>query len=582
MMLATAGTAVALAAGAQTPSDISYPVSELGNCGSKEACRVYCDQRDNVDVVRRCVGFAKAHNLRPAEEIARAERYVNAMTKGGPGGCKSEAACRRYCDDVFHVPVCLAFLEQNDLAGDEDLTELRQIARAFRAGASVPGGCGSRASCIAYCDMPNHAEECLTFAEAAGMLSPEELAEAKKFAPLVARGETPGRCTSKETCETYCSDAAHSEECLTFALAHDLLTPAEVELIRKTGGRGPGGCTSDQTCAAYCNDPAHQLDCLRFAAEHGLITPEEATQGGSVADFSACVDGAPPQIVVCLREHLGDELFTSMQHGVMPMRLAELQDVMARIRKARACLDQATQQQLQALTGPLSGAAACLREEFGGDLAEQLRSGTISCREIGSIQQKITKCVGTELGQDIETCFSKPCAESIACFNAAQKDSDRFPGATETSGDTRIRDRVESCITEIMHGCLAKPCAEIASCMQAVGGGGEQQTDAQPDPVIEARMSACAQEQQSAATGGTAPTYTPPTATETAPTYTAPPEYTAPTYTVPEYTAPPESTYTPPVYQVDCSTFASATRCSYVGPEDSDAYRYCKQCYPDR
>lgn len=34
--------------------------------------------------------------------------------------------------------------------------------------------------------------------------------------------------------------------------------------------------------------------------------------------------------------------------------------------------------------------------------------------------------------------------------------------------------------------------------------------------------------------------------------------------------------------QFDCSSFGAVPKCSYVGPEGSQNYNYCKQCYPER
>ena len=31
-----------------------------------------------------------------------------------------------------------------------------------------------------------------------------------------------------------------------------------------------------------------------------------------------------------------------------------------------------------------------------------------------------------------------------------------------------------------------------------------------------------------------------------------------------------------------CSSFASTPKCEYVGPPDSQNYKYCKQCFPDK
>ena len=54
-----------------------------------------------------------------------------------------------------------------------------------------PGGC-RREACKTYCENPEHMDECLTFAEANGLMSSEELERAKKF------GNKPGRADAGE------------------------------------------------------------------------------------------------------------------------------------------------------------------------------------------------------------------------------------------------------------------------------------------------------------------------------------------------------------------------------------------------
>src|SRR3989344_9105259 len=52
-------------------SGVEFPVAELGNCGSKEACRAYCDEPGNMPA---CIDFAKAHGLMNRDDAARAEK----------------------------------------------------------------------------------------------------------------------------------------------------------------------------------------------------------------------------------------------------------------------------------------------------------------------------------------------------------------------------------------------------------------------------------------------------------------------------------------------------------------------------
>ena len=44
-------------------ADIIFPVTELGGCKDEADCRAYCEKRDNVDVIRACLTFAKKAKL---------------------------------------------------------------------------------------------------------------------------------------------------------------------------------------------------------------------------------------------------------------------------------------------------------------------------------------------------------------------------------------------------------------------------------------------------------------------------------------------------------------------------------------
>lgn len=321
---AAAFFSVALVAGASL-DDVKYPVKELGNCKNEEACFTYCEDRENLDRVRACINFAKHYELLSPEELEEAEYY--AITLGvtkGPGGCTSRAECDLYCEDTAHLDACLDFAEEHSLRSAEEIAEGRKLAEALQRGANLPGGCRTRAECETYCENPSrmrecvafakqagfisaeeiaeaekiipllergektpgncgrkaaceaycaeasHLDECLAFAEKAGLLSAEELADAKKFAPYIKNGETPGQCSTRAACDTYCSDNAHFDECLAFGERVGLLSEEEIELAKKVKGFGPGGCRSRDACEAFCRDSANEEECLNFVQEHGF------------------------------------------------------------------------------------------------------------------------------------------------------------------------------------------------------------------------------------------------------------------------------------------------------------------------
>ena len=164
-----------LVVNATSRDDITFPIPELGNCASEKECRSYCDQRDNLDIIKACLAFAKKHNLISKDEIEKGERFAEILVKGGPGGCKNERDCVSYCENIAHIHECLAFAEKYGFLSGQELEETRKVARALRQGLRTPGSCTRKNDCIAYCENPAHLDECIAFAERAELFPPEEL-----------------------------------------------------------------------------------------------------------------------------------------------------------------------------------------------------------------------------------------------------------------------------------------------------------------------------------------------------------------------------------------------------------------------
>lgn len=319
--LALAG---ALAAQGQETEGVAFPVAELGNCASKNACRAYCNEPGNMPA---CIAFAKEHGLMNEEEAARAEEFQGALEEGGgPGGCRTPEACKAFCEDVANIEVCIAFAEEHGFR-DSDFEEGKKIRDYLRSGGAMPGGCTSKTSCEAYCGDFSHGEECLEFAGRAGIApggpegrgpgrGPENPEQIKRVIELMKRGETPGGCASREACETYCRDDGHFEECISFAEKAGFMKPGEAERVRKTGGKGPGGCKSREECDAYCNDAAHREECFKFAEEHGFIEKEEIEKiKGGLVQLRAGLEQAPQEVRECVESVLGVDAIAGIQSG---------------------------------------------------------------------------------------------------------------------------------------------------------------------------------------------------------------------------------------------------------------------------
>ncbi|MEK7157601.1 MAG: hypothetical protein AAB688_00820, partial [Patescibacteria group bacterium] len=350
---------------AENSEDIIFPVEELGNCQNETECKTYCDKEDNISL---CVDFAEKHNLMSEEEVSKAKAF--AKSKNRPGNCKNEKECEVYCEDINNIDSCLSFAEKNGFIDEKELKEAKQVAKALKEGANLPGECGNKKECEAYCENTDHIGECVAFAEKVGFMSGTELEEAKKAAkammsgvkppgnckgknqcdtycsdsshmeeclnfaekagfipkeeaemarkimPLMMKGEMPGGCKSKEQCENYCEDGEHSEECANFAVKAGFMNQEEHEMFKKTGGKGPGGCKGKDECEEFCGNPENQEACFNFGKEHNLISEEKMKEMREGAEkIKEVFKRAPSEVIDCIKSKVGTENFDKIQSG---------------------------------------------------------------------------------------------------------------------------------------------------------------------------------------------------------------------------------------------------------------------------
>ena len=339
--------------------NIQYPISELGGCENKDDCKEYCDNSQNFDA---CISFAEKNNLMPKGEIKTAKKFMAGGVKG-PGGCGNKNKCEAYCDNIDNISECVSFAEENNILPPGELEEIKKVKAAIERGIKPPA-CRNKKQCDSYCASPEHMEECLVFAEAAGFIPPKELDEAKKVLEAVKKGIKPPACRGKEECDIYCSEESHFNECIVFAeaagfmrpeevemarktkgkgpggcrgreecdafcqnetnmetcanfaLEHGLMKPEEVEMMRKTGGKSPGNCRGKEECEAFCNNPENQETCFQFSKEHNLIPPEEMEKmKEGMGQMKENLQMAPPEISECLKSNIGEEVLNKIQSG---------------------------------------------------------------------------------------------------------------------------------------------------------------------------------------------------------------------------------------------------------------------------
>lgn len=277
---------------AANPFNIKFPVAELGNCGSMEECRAYCDEPSNLDA---CLEFGEKQGLIKKEEAQQARKFRETLGEGnGPvAGCRNEEACRRTCSLPENQEVCFKWAKENGFVKEErssmgvkpqpvkepEINKERAI-RAIETDGG-PGQCGSFEACGKFCSDSVNQQTCFEYAKKHQLMGEKELRQAER---LVGKSG-PGGCHG-DACREYCEDPANHEECFKFAKDNGFISEEEVQRIEKFKSNrgslesfgGPGGCKGEEQCRQYCSEPEHTQECIDFAKKAGFIHEDQARE----------------------------------------------------------------------------------------------------------------------------------------------------------------------------------------------------------------------------------------------------------------------------------------------------------------
>ncbi len=290
--------------------DIEFPVSELGGCADRFACKAFCSKAKNENA---CSAFAEQYGLQKSS-VTTEKKFKQIEEDGGPGGCALGSAnpglsCRAYCDNTTNIEQCVNYARQYDLLDERELEEADKVLSALKRGIQLPPQCTNAASCKATCENPadvDTARACFAFGKEAGLLPPGvDDAQAEKVFLSIERGTGPFKSFAEmRQCENPPNDAV-LQKCIAFGVESGFISGEEAEIIKKTGGKGPGGCTGREQCETYCR--AHGEECFRFGAEHNLIREEDRhrIQEG-VSGVQRALQEAPPEIVQCIKNAVPD------------------------------------------------------------------------------------------------------------------------------------------------------------------------------------------------------------------------------------------------------------------------------------
>lgn len=218
-----------------------------GGCAGKTSCDAYCADSAHID---ECMTFALAAGLISGEEA----EIVRKTGGQGPGGCKGKAECDAYCGNQDNMKTCIGFGLEYGLMPPEEAEQARKMLVALDKGVKMPA-C-QKDQCDAYCSEPEHKQECMDFALAAGFITEEDAAKMNSGEGQAVIG--PGGCKSEQECHEYCSQPEHAGEC-GGGQNGEMQNPQGSENSQPISG--PGGCQSEAECHEYCSNPEHASEC---------------------------------------------------------------------------------------------------------------------------------------------------------------------------------------------------------------------------------------------------------------------------------------------------------------------------------
>lgn len=453
-----------------------FPIAELGGCGSQSACNAYCEKKENI---QSCVNYAESNGMISPEEADQARKFADALAGGTPGSCKDRQSCESYCADVSHIEECVAFAEKYNFTGKGDLAQAKKIAQALKNGQKMPGGCTSKESCDSYCQNVDHADECISFGEATGVIPQEELVQAKKVLPFMKAGKSPGGCKSKAECESYCEADSHFEECIGFAEQVGFVNKEEADMARKSGGKGPGGCKSKQACEDYCNKTENAQACFNFAKEKGILPPEKLKEiEDGMGRLRTGLSQMPPEMVSCLKESMGQDVVDKIQSGslVPGPKIGEL---------VKGCV----QKSLPALKAKMSSAMkmatpevkACLEQGGVNDAElEKIQNGEAPKPELGDVMKKCFETLKKEGMDKARAGLAKMPPQMRQCIEEklGAETVRKIQAGEDVEADASMGDAFESCAKNVsaqMQGQVADKMnqapPEVKKCIEEKLGG---------------------------------------------------------------------------------------------------------------
>lgn len=240
----------------------AYPIPELGNCRDAAECKLYCEVPANTPA---CWSYG-AYVMNVNANQVLGDTTVNITYPITQlGNCASAQECFIYCNQPQNQYACLSYARQNGLVKNDTASESSPSAEIMQA-AQTELGCSSKETCMALCNEQSNMDKCRTFAQNHGLGKEPTGLSAK----VLQKAQTELGCDGTTSCSGFCQKVENRDKCYQFAKENNLIPAAEVEKVQKMQAENQQlletaktelGCDTQTSCYTLCTNPANRDKC---------------------------------------------------------------------------------------------------------------------------------------------------------------------------------------------------------------------------------------------------------------------------------------------------------------------------------
>src|SRR5258708_1229097 len=244
---------------------ISYPVKELGNCKNQNDCFSYCEIVENKaacwsystyvlnqhvlgDSTNNSDSFGTQHNITfPISQL---------------GNCANTTDCVAYCQNQDNRNACYQFGITKGLYQSTSSASLTQGSSSkFLSDAKTVLGCDSYQACKEFCSKQENKQACENFSRREALSHPR-LMNKSSIPDFFGIIKSELGCDSQSSCQAVCSVSSNYSRCLSFARSHNFVSRTTIKQGSTASASaatrpyplisGVPGCRSSVECYQVC------------------------------------------------------------------------------------------------------------------------------------------------------------------------------------------------------------------------------------------------------------------------------------------------------------------------------------------